>query len=85
MEPEEAVRQLEYAIDASLDEAGQRNAAGFRPTFERVADRADGDAVYTLAGRLAGEVVEGECPSPAEANETARRLLDDRLYTDGGD
>jgi len=42
MHPEEAVRQLEYAIDASLDETGQRTAAGYRPTFERVADHADG-------------------------------------------
>jgi len=31
MHPEEAVRQLEYAIDASLDETGQRTAAGYRP------------------------------------------------------
>ncbi len=85
MRPEEAVRQLEYAIDASLDEEGQRTAAGFRPTFERVADRADGEAVYTLAGRLTDAVVDGECPSPAEANVTARQLLDGRAYTDGGE
>jgi len=85
MEPEEAVRQLEYAIDASLDETGQRSAAGFRPTFEHVAERADGDAVYALATRLTGEVVDGDCPSPAEANTTARRVLDDRMYTDGGE
>jgi len=57
MHPEEAVRQLEYAIDASLDETGQRTAAGYRPTFERVADHADGSAVYALAGKLADEVV----------------------------
>ncbi|MBP1921408.1 hypothetical protein J2751_000397 [Halorubrum alkaliphilum] len=84
MRPEEAVRQLEYAIDASLDEEGRRSAAGFRPTFERVADRGDGEAVYALAGRLAGEVTDGACPSPAEANATARQVLDDRAYTDGG-
>lgn len=84
MEPEEAVRQLEYAIDASLDETGQRTAAGYRPTFERVADRADGSAVYTLAGELATEVVSGDRPTPAEANATADRVLDDWTYTDGG-
>ena len=85
MRPEEAVRQLEYAIDASLDEIGQRAAAGYRPTFERVADRADGAAVYALAGELADEVVCGDCPSPTEANEAAERVLADRAYTDGGE
>ncbi|MDZ5812345.1 hypothetical protein U4E84_13430 [Halorubrum sp. AD140] len=85
MHPEEAVRQLEYAIDASLDETGQRTAAGYRPTFERVAERADGGAVYALAGELAGAVVDGDCPSPAEANATAERVLSDRAYTDGGE
>ena len=85
MQPEEAVRQLEYAIDASLDETGQRTAATYRPTFERVADRADGGAVYTLACDLAGEVVAGDCPSPAEANASAERVLDDWAYTDGGE
>ncbi|RAW46316.1 hypothetical protein DQW50_04280 [Halorubrum sp. 48-1-W] len=85
MRPEEAVRQLEYAIDASLDEIGQRAAAGYRPTFERVADRADGSAVYALACDLSAEVAGGDCPSPAEANETAERVLADRAYTDGGE
>jgi len=84
MQPEEAVRQLEYAIDASLDETGQRTAAGYRPTFERVADRADGRAVYALAGALADAVAAGDRPSPAEANATADRVLDDWAYTDGG-
>ena len=84
MEPQEAVRQLEYAIDASLDETGQRTAAGYRQTFERVADRADGSAVYALAGELADEVVAGDRPTPAEANATAERVLDDWAYTDGG-
>ncbi len=84
MEPEEAVRQLEYAIDATLDEEGRRSAAGYRPTFERVADRADGSAVYTLAGDLTDRVVAGDRPSPAEANDVADRVLDDRMYTDGG-
>ena len=85
MEPEEAVRQLEYTIDASLDEIGQRAAAGYRPTFERVAERADGAAVYDLAGELSEEVVDGSCPSPAEANAAAERVLDDWAYTDGGE
>jgi len=85
MEPQEAVRQLEYAIDASLDETGQRTAAGYRQTFERVADRADGSAVYALAGELAAEVVAGDRPTPAEANATAERVLDDWAYTDGGE
>ena len=84
MEPQEAVRQLEYAIDASLDETGQRTAAGYRQTFERVADRADGSAVYALASELADEVAAGDRPNPAEANATAERVLDDWAYTDGG-
>ncbi|MWV64034.1 hypothetical protein GRS48_04235 [Halorubrum sp. JWXQ-INN 858] len=84
MHPEEAVRQLEYAIDASLDEEGRRSAAGYRPTFERVADRADGTAVYAVAGDLANRVVAGERPSPAEADDVADRVLADRAYTDGG-
>lgn len=85
MEPQEAVRQLEYAIDASLDQTGQRAAAGYRPTFERVAERADGSAVYTLACDLADTVAAGDCPSPAEADATAERVLDDWAYTDGGE
>jgi len=85
MEPQEAVRQLEYAIDASLDQTGQRAAAGYRHTFERVAERADGSAVYALASDLADEVVSGDCPSPAEADATADRVLDGRAYTDGGE
>jgi hypothetical protein len=85
MEPTEAVRQLEDAIDASLDVDGRRSAAGYRPTFEHVADHADGDAVYTLAGELADEVVAGEFPSPAEANAEAERVLGDWAYTDGGE
>ncbi|ELZ46598.1 hypothetical protein C463_04009 [Halorubrum californiense DSM 19288] len=85
MEPEEAVRQLEYTIDASLDEIGQRAAAGYRPTFERVAERADGAAVYDLAGELCQDVVDGSCPSPSEANAVAERVLDDWAYTDGGE
>ncbi|WP_418281740.1 hypothetical protein [Halorubrum sp. DTA98] len=84
MHPEEAVRQLEYAIDASLDEEGQRSAAGYRPTFERVAERADGAAVYALAGDLTTDVVDGNRPSPAEAAAAADRVLRDRAYTDGG-
>ncbi|WP_128905816.1 hypothetical protein [Halorubrum amylolyticum] len=85
MKPEEAVRQLEYAIDASIDETGRRTAAGYRPTFERVADRAGGDAVYALAGALADEVVAGDRPTPAEADATAERVLGDLAYTDGGE
>ncbi|ELZ43986.1 hypothetical protein C464_14155 [Halorubrum coriense DSM 10284] len=85
MEPEEAVRQLEYSIDASLDEIGQRAAAGYRPTFERVAERADGAAVYDLAGELSQEVADGSCPSPSEANDVADRVLDDWAFTDGGE
>ncbi len=85
MEPEEAVRQLEYAIDASLDEAGRRSAAGFRPTFERVADRADGGAVYELACQLSTEVADGRHPLPADVDATADRVLRDRAYTDGGE
>jgi len=84
MRPEEAVRQLEAAIDASLDEAGRRTAAGYRPTFERVADRADGAAVSELAGRLSAAVVDGDRPDPRAADAVAERVLDDRAYTDGG-
>jgi hypothetical protein len=85
MRPQEAVRQLENAIDASLDEEGYRTAAGYRPTFERVADKAGGRAVYALAGELTETVFCGDCPTPADANETAERVIDDRLYTDGGE
>lgn len=85
MQPEEAVRQLEYAIDAAIDETGQRTAAGYRPTFERVAADADGEAVYALAGELAGAVAAGSRPTPAEANDLAERVLHERAYTDGGE
>lgn len=85
MQPKEAVRQLEYVIDASLDATGQRRAAGYRPTFERVAADADGKAVYALAGELTDCVIDGDCPTPADANATADRVLRDRAYTDGGE
>ncbi len=84
MQPQEAVRQLEDAIDAALDEEGQRSAAGYRPIFERVAERADGDAVYALAGDLTTDVFGGDRPTPAEADAAAERVLRDRAYTDGG-
>lgn len=84
MRPEEAVRQIEYAIDANLEETGQRSAAGYRHTFERVAERADGRAVYELARELAAEISAGSRPDPAEANATAETVLADRAYTDGG-
>lgn len=85
MEPEEAVRQLEYTIDASLDEIGQHAAAGYRPSFERVAEHADGAVVYDLAGELSAKVDAGSCPSPAETNAVAERVLDGWAYTDGGE
>jgi hypothetical protein len=50
-----------------------------------VAERADGSAVYDLAGELSQEVVAGSCPSPVEANAVAERVLDDWAYTDGGE
>jgi hypothetical protein len=50
-----------------------------------VAERADGSAVYDLAGELCQDVVDGSCPSPAEANAVAERVLDDWAYTDGGE
>jgi hypothetical protein len=40
--------------------------------------------VYDLAGELSQEVVSGSCPSPAEANAVAERVLNDWAYTDGG-
>ncbi|TKX50460.1 hypothetical protein EXE49_05130 [Halorubrum sp. ASP121] len=83
MEPQEAVRQLEYTIDASLDDIGQRAAAGYRPTFERVAEQGDGQAVYELACELSTSVADGDRPSPRAANSAAERVLDDWAYTDG--
>jgi len=85
MHPEEAVRQLEYAIDASLDETGQRTAAGYRPTFERARRRPRRRECRIRARRQTGRRGRrGDRPTPAEANETAERVLDDRAYTDGG-
>jgi len=82
---ERVVRQLGYTIVASLDETGQRAAAGYRTAFGRVADRAGGNAVYEVACQLSATVADGERPSPRAANAVAERVLDDWAYTDGGE
>jgi len=83
MHPEEAVRQLEYAIDASLDETGQRTAAGYRPPSSASPTTPTGCRIRARrqTGRRGRR---GDRPTPAGANRTAERVLDDRAYTDGG-
>lgn len=86
MRPEDAVRQLEYVIDASLDEAGSRHAPMYAGTFRRVAEAADGRAVAELADELGAVVRGGRCPRPAEAEAAAERVLGrERALTDGGE
>ena len=41
MRPGEAVRQIEYVIDATTTDGGRRCAAGYRPAFERDRRRDD--------------------------------------------
>lgn len=86
MRPEEAVKQLEYVIDASTDEVGNRHAPMFGQTFERVASEGTGRDVATLADELGTAVREGARPGPSEANAAAERILrGDRVLTDGGE
>ncbi|WP_313690813.1 hypothetical protein [Halorarum halobium] len=82
MRPREAVRQLEYAIDATTTDGGRRCAVTYRRTFERVADDGTGADVADLAAALGTEVRQGNRPSPVEARREADRVLG--VATDGG-
>ncbi|WP_277553092.1 hypothetical protein [Halobaculum limi] len=83
MRPSEAVRQIEYVIDATTTDGGRRCAAGYRPAFERVhAAGGDGD-VADLASVLCAEMRAGGRPKPAEAGRVADELLG--VATDGGE
>lgn len=82
MRPTEAVRQIEYAIDATTTDGGRRCAATYQRTFERVASDGTGADVTDLAAKLCGEVCRGNRPSPAEARRSADEVLG--VATDGG-
>ncbi|WP_435063919.1 hypothetical protein [Halobaculum sp. EA56] len=83
MRPSEAVRQIEYVIDATSTDGGRRCAAGYRPAFERVHAAGDGADVADLAAALGAEVRGGARPDPAEAGKVADELLG--VATDGGE
>ncbi|XVH31812.1 hypothetical protein ACNS7O_01140 [Haloferacaceae archaeon DSL9] len=85
MFPDDAVRQLEYVINASLDESGKRAAPMYGKTFERVAENGTERDVTELAGVLGDEVRNGVRPMPAEADAAAEKILQNRrAMTDGG-
>lgn len=84
MYPEEAVKQLRYVIDASIDEEGNRTAPMYGQTFERVAMEGTGQDVTVLADRLSQAVRAGDRPLPQEANRLAEDILSTRQLTDGG-
>jgi hypothetical protein len=81
MEPEEAVQQIEYVIDATSSEGGRRCAAGYRPVFDRVADHPEA-TVADLATELGAEIRTGSRPNPAAAERVADRLVG--VAADGG-
>ncbi|MFC7136814.1 hypothetical protein [Halobaculum litoreum] len=83
MRPSEAVRQIEYVIDATTTDGGRRCAAGYRPAFERVHAAGGGADVADLAATLGAEVRDGSRPDPAEAGRVADELLG--VATDGGE
>lgn len=83
MHSSEAVRHLEYVINATTTDGGRRCAAGYRPVLERVESDADGTAVSDLAATLGSEFRAGRHPSPAEAERAADRVLG--VATDGGE
>ena len=83
MRPTEAVKQIEYVIDATTTDGGRRCAAGYRPAFERVHAAGDGADVAELATALGDEVRDGNRPNPAEAGRAADELLG--VATDGGE
>ena len=84
MHPEEAVKQVRYVIDASLDEEGNRTAPMYGQTFERVATEGTGQDVTVLADRIGRACRDGNRPLPAEANMLADEVLSQRTLTDGG-
>lgn len=81
MEPEEAVQQIEYVIDASSADGGRRCAAGYRPVFDRVADHSEA-TVTELATELGAEIRAGGRPDPAAAERVADRVVG--VAADGG-
>jgi hypothetical protein len=81
MEPDEAVQQIEYVIDATTADGGRRCAAGYRPVFDRIADHSDA-TVTDLATELGSEIRAGERPNPAQAERVADRLVG--IAADGG-
>ncbi len=85
MHPDEAVRQIQCVVNASLDQAGGRTAPMYRPTFRRVAAGGTGADVSALADHLCTEIRRGTCPAPEVAESYARQLLRTRqTLTDGG-
>ena len=85
MHPEEAVRQVQCVINASLDEDGNRTAPMYKPTFKRVASEGCGSDVTVLADKLCAEVRDGARPLPEDVDLLAEQILDgQQTYTDGG-
>lgn len=80
MLPQEAVRQIECAVDATQEDTGSRVAATYKKTFEDVAEQGSSRDVYSLATELSSEVCENGCHTPAEVNQAAERILD--AYSD---
>jgi len=85
MQPEDAVKQLQYVINAELDRPGAPTAAMYGPTVRRVADEGTGGDVTDLASRLCTDIQAGACPEPTAAADYATRILERRqALTDGG-
>ncbi|GEM_PF-161839 len=85
MHPDEAVRQIQCVVNASLDQSGGRTAPMYRPTFRRVAAAGTGADVSTLAEKLCTDIQRGTCPAPEAAEGYAAQILRSRqAMTDGG-
>jgi len=84
MQPEEAVKQVQYVTNASLTEDGLRVAPMYRPTFRRVATEGTGADVTRLADQLCAEIRGGNRPDVDEADGFAADILSRQTLTDGG-
>lgn len=86
MQPDDAVRQMEYVIDANLDEVGHRNAGVYEKTFERIARQGGERDLTRFVDQLGSEVCNGgRCPNPEDANRLAEEFFSKRAATDGGE
>lgn len=84
MQSEDAVKQVQYVLNTTVDGADEEVAPKFAPAFRRVEAGGSATEVAELAHRICAEIRAGRNPKPATATGYAEELLNEnRLLTDG--